>query len=347
MQVINGSNVNDVYVKAVTMMRGIMKTATPLPSRAGETYEAPGAVATVYADPSRCVLWDARRDANPVFHLFEALWMLAGRNDVAFLSKFSSAIAEFVDDGNGVQHGAYGFRWRQWFGFDQLDALAEHLKADPMSRRAVLQMWDPEGDLVESTEVLNDKGLGTGSFNRRPASGKDMPCNMSIVFSTRRGVLDMIVNNRSNDIILGCYGANAVHFSILQQYMAHRLGVPVGTYTQVSFNWHTYVKTWDSKVGPIWYPSHDYYKDGVAPLPFDVGDSELRAFMQDPGETGAYESSFMTLVVCPMWDAWGIWKTGNRADAIDFIKGAEKLATFPIDWLVATRYWMERRVSRA
>ena len=337
MHTINASNVNDAYVQAITHMRHIMRGAPAQQSRAGDVIESQVPVTTVYGRPWQCVLWDARRDANPFFHLFESLWMLAGRRDIGFLSKFSSAIGAFVDDGTGEQHGAYGYRWRQWFGFDQLDALVAHLKADPMSRRAVLQMWDPEGDLCKRIPMTQDW---------QPAAGKDLPCNTSVYFSLRSGELTMMVSNRSNDIILGCYGANAVHFSILQQYMAFRLGVPAGQYTQVSFNWHTYTKTWDDKIGEIWYPSHDQYKLGVQHLPWDIPDAELLTFMNNPQfNHGAYQSSFLTNVVIPMWDAWALWKK-DRMAAIDFIKTAEKLGP-AVDWLVACRMWMERRVSHA
>jgi len=55
--------------------------------------------------------------------------------------------------------------------------------------------------------------------------------------------LDMTVFNRSNDIIWGCYGANAVHFSMLQEVMAAWVGVPVGCYWQISDNWHAYISS--------------------------------------------------------------------------------------------------------
>jgi hypothetical protein len=40
-------------------------------------------VVTCYSAPTQRVLFSPMRDANPFFHLMEALWMLAGRDDVA------------------------------------------------------------------------------------------------------------------------------------------------------------------------------------------------------------------------------------------------------------------------
>jgi hypothetical protein len=349
-------NVNDAYAQAITKMRHLIITSQPKPSRAGDVYEALNPVVTRYTSPEECVLWDAKRDANPFFHLMEALWMLAGRNDVAFLSNYSKQIASFVDDGTGVQHGAYGHRWRQWFGFDQLNALVQHLQNDPMSRRAVLQMWDPDGDLCErGADIVTWDGIGNEHKEPvwRVASGKDMPCNTSVYFSTRSGALDMMVSNRSNDIILGCYGANAVHFSILQQYMAHRLGVEVGTYTQVSFNWHTYIKTWREKVEPeddrvMWTPSANPYHNGAAqPVVVDFNDDELLSFLEmveNNAPSRVFESEFLHLVATPMARAHMMWKR-DRKEAFTYISSfCCGVGPCP-DWLLAAKLWMERRVS--
>ena len=98
------------------------------------------------------------------------------------------------------------------------------LRADPDSRRAVLQIWDAEAD------------LGVPS--------KDIACNTQAMFKVRGGQLNMLVSNRSNDIVWGCYGANAVQFSMLLEYMAARIGVAPGTYRQVSDSFHAYHDTW-------------------------------------------------------------------------------------------------------
>ena len=53
---------------------------------------------------------------------------------------------EYSDDGITLQ-GAYGFRWREHFGGDQLSVIIERLRNDNTDRRCVLQMWDPLVDL--------------------------------------------------------------------------------------------------------------------------------------------------------------------------------------------------------
>ena len=81
-------------------------------------------------------------------------------------------------------------------------------------------MWNPWGDL--------------------DSSSIDIPCNTNIYFKIREGELQMTVCNRSNDMIWGAYGANAVHMAVLQEYVAAQLDVPMGKYYQISDSFHVY-----------------------------------------------------------------------------------------------------------
>ena len=96
-------------------------------SRSGSVIEFPSPVTTTYKRPEERVLFYKNRDANPFFHLFESIWMLAGRDDVKYLSNFNKRMEEYSDDGHTL-HGAYGYRWREYFLTDQLDWIVLHLK---------------------------------------------------------------------------------------------------------------------------------------------------------------------------------------------------------------------------
>ncbi len=220
MHVLKGRNVHWLLPEA---MRYIQSRGVERDSRNGLVLQAPTPVSSVYERPDERVEFHEERDSNPFFHLLESLWMLDGRRDVAWLSQFNSNIGRYSDDGS-VFHGAYGWRWRQAFDLDQIKIIAQALLKNPDDRRQVLQMWSAPDDLG--------------------VSSKDIPCNLLAVFgvSPLDGRLDMIVYNRSNDTIWGCYGANAVHFSVLHEWMAAAVGRPLGTYTQVSFNWHLYLE---------------------------------------------------------------------------------------------------------
>lgn len=214
-------------------------------SRNGVVYVAPWPVTTVYHCPWERVLFWPQRDANPFFHLLESMWMLAGRNDISPLVKIVKRMQNFSDDGV-TQHGAYGYRWRHWFNRDQLKEIIEILDRNKDDRRCVLQMWDAEEDLGRS--------------------GKDVPCNTTAAFQINgRGRLDLMVFCRSNDIIWGAYGANAVHFSFLLEYVAAAIGVPMGRYYQISCNWHGYVDTFEPLIEPFSHVTSMQWSEGDCP----------------------------------------------------------------------------------
>jgi len=291
-------------------------------SRAGQVLTLPYPVTTAYMRPRERVLFNASRDANPFFHYLESLWMLAGRNDVEWLERYNGSIGQFSDDGKTF-HGAYGYRWRSHFQRDQIDQVIALLRTDPDTRRAVLGMWDPRVDSGE---------------------GKDFPCNMQVVFRMRLGSLDMTVYNRSNDIIWGAYGANVVHMSILQEYVAYMLGVPVGIYYQVSNDYHAYTKVFNALEIPDPGPVDPYqmrevtasylFADRARIMP------ELWAFMNNPYDVSLTEP-FLCGIAVPMVQAWELFKGGNLTGAIKHVERIESN-----DWKKACHEWLVRRLER-
>lgn len=231
-------------------------------TRVGPALVSPVPVVTVYSEPRERVLFSAVRDANPFFHLAESLWMLLGRGDAAFLNRFISNFGERFAEEDGMVHGAYGRRWRNHFidesklvhdaGYndepcmDQLDIIIKELRSNPSSRQVVLTMWDPEVDL--GVIGLKDRPCNTQVYFRirdtayrsPPVTDQNSAEHEARITDGRNLVLDMTVCCRSNDIIMGAYGANAVHFSVLQEYVSAMVGCEVGFYYQVSNNYHAY-----------------------------------------------------------------------------------------------------------
>lgn len=187
-------------------------------SRNGPVISCQCPATITFYSPRNRVMLDVQRDANPFFHVMESIWMLAGRRDARYVSKFVKRMESFSDDGVNL-HGAYGYRWRHHFQVDQIRAVCDILEKDPTSRRAVIAMWDPFTDLEQS---------------------KDLPCNTHIYFRVYANRLNMTVCNRSNDAYWGLFGANAVHLSILQEVVASALNLNVGTWTHMSNNLHVY-----------------------------------------------------------------------------------------------------------
>ena len=325
-------------------------------SRNGDVLYIQEPVIVTYAHPRERVLFNQARDCNPFFHLYEALWMLAGRNDVSPLAYYNSNIANYSDDGETF-NGAYGYRWRNCqipevysykdedgFGMggmvagvttkfvDQLRILIDHLKAVPDSRRAVLQMWNVEDDLLK-----------IGPQNQ----SKDVCCNTHVYFALRgydvphetdgdydhKYVLDMTVCNRSNDLIWGLLGANAVHFSFLQEYMAACIGVEVGVYSQITNNCHVYLN--DKWQPEKWLNCED-----------DL-DYHTAEFCEHVGKSNWHKSN---------WQPFPLVKdqaTFNR-EVVEFVERHSKLSDDPISyeepfldgvarWMCLAFHWHKRR----
>lgn len=284
-------NVNEAFSEIFWNLKSM--NLEPQQTRNGPALVIPEPVTTVYRRPCERVLFNQDRDCNPIFHLMESIWMLAGRKDVGFLTLFNKRMVDFSDDGETF-NAAYGYRWRKHFGFDQIAEVIKVLSQDPDTRQAVVQIWD-SADLGKQT--------------------KDKACNTQIIFDRRRGLLNMTVYNRSNDIWWGAYGANAVHFSFLQEFVAHALGVPCGVYRQVSHNLHLYTDLYDA-ARHIDNPPHPHdggrYENlggvaGVNPYPIMEDDDwqtflvECEQFCDDPfGSPSRYAHRFFREVAHPM-----------------------------------------------
>jgi hypothetical protein len=319
-------------------------------SRAGDVLRIPEPVLVAYERPWERVLFNPARDCNPFFHLLESFWMLRGARDVKTVAWANSRMKEFSDDGN-VFHGAYGYRWRNHFGFDQLADIIDELLADPGSRRVVLQIWDCRCDLGRRI-VSRDKPCNTQAYfaireektphnwppeklQRKIAQEYEMAglarkdgditdSNQRLKriemyrqgYATSRAVLDMTVCNRSNDMIWGMLGANVVHFSFLQEYIAQQVGVSMGRYYQFTNNLHVYTKRWKPEV---WEPFHcDYYVSTIETVPI--------------GET------FNRDVVFPMLMAFGWHKRRDYDRALNRIERVEA-----DDWRLAGTTWLCKR----
>jgi len=329
MLVLDVRNVNDAYAYAMSTIKTL---GEKIETRNGPALRYPHPVTTVYNNPTERVLFDGVRDCNPFFHLMESMWMLAGQEDVEFLDNYNKGMKQYSDDGETF-HGAYGYRWRTKFGFDQLHSIIDKLKENPNDRRCVLAMWTARDLLADS---------------------KDIPCNDTIKFDIRDGLLNMYCFNRSNDIIFGCYGANAVHFSFLQEYMAAQIGVGVGVYYQMSMDWHAYLdvleKKWHDNISEMNFymdtESPDFIKNMV-PLVSDPEnfEADLGLFMtgHNPDDeiiVSGYDNEFFPGVAVPMALIWKMWKLGEKDAAI--MMAGNIMAD---DWRIACQQWMERRMK--
>lgn len=130
----------------------------------------------------------------------EVAWQFMGTKDPTFIlkhapklwSKFVETEAVEEDRGNGMRtvekqvlKTAYGWRWREAFGRDQLALAVKELKENPTNRQLWVQAWDPRSD-----------GLG----GPQP---KNIPCPLGFSVSRFMDDIHMSVFVRSSDVFVG------------------------------------------------------------------------------------------------------------------------------------------------
>lgn len=103
-------------------------------------------------NPCDRIICMPHRNNNIFATIAETLWVLGGRNDIAFLSRYLPRAADFSDDGL-VWRAGYGARLRNWHKVDQIFQNIELLNEDKTSRRAVMSIFDPAEDFVDSKDV--------------------------------------------------------------------------------------------------------------------------------------------------------------------------------------------------
>lgn len=202
------------------------------------------------------------RNGNVFSQIAEALWVLAGRNDLEFITRYIPQAPKFSDDGVTWRAG-YGPRLRDWHGTDQIGNVVRLLKKDPHSRQAVISLWDPAEDWQES---------------------KDIPCNNWLHFLIRNNRLHLNVSVRSNDAWYGFSHADFFIWSLLQEYVAHWVGVELGQMNWFVGSYHIYDRHYDSakeviaRDNPIELLSLSGVHPNEVRVPFDVFDVELGGF---------------------------------------------------------------------
>jgi len=187
-------------------------------------------------NPRDRLLYIPDRKFSLQYVMAEILWYLSGNNETAWISNYSSFWKDISDDGV-TANSAYGARIYKVHpyqvhnlngggvvsGLPQWDYVKQELTKDPDSRRAVIHIRQPQDSYLAQ---------------------KDVPCTLSLQFFIRDKKLHMIVQMRSNDLILGT-ALDVPAFTFMQELMALELGVDVGTYYHTSNSMHVYERHYD------------------------------------------------------------------------------------------------------
>jgi len=193
-------------------------------------------------NPRDRIVQNPERQMNFSYAVGELLWYLSGRNDVGTMEYYSKKMANFSDDGKTL-NSAYGHRIfgnNAKIGFNQWEHVKQQLIADPDSRQAIIHLHTPNNQKT-----------------------KDEVCTLSLQFLLRHGKLNLIVNMRSNDIVLG-FTYDAFAFTMLQEIMAIELGVELGSYFHNAGSMHMYERDFNT------YSKITYKVNSMPMLPLNM-----------------------------------------------------------------------------
>lgn len=171
-------------------------------------------------DPVGRVPFLATRKINIVFHFAEALWYLWGRDDLEMMAYYAPQMRSYSMDGKTMRGSAYGsrlFRPPPGGGESAFGQVLGLIREDPATKRAVMTMFRPE-------ELAIPGNL-------------DVACVLAFQLLLRDGRLHAVCYMRANDADQGLL-SDVFSFTLLQEFAARQLGVPVGTYSHYAGSMH-------------------------------------------------------------------------------------------------------------
>jgi thymidylate synthase len=169
-------------------------------------------------NPTDKVITNKERNWNEAYAAAEWDWYLSGDPRVSTLGKMYGKIPPIwlrMADENGEVNSNYGYQWRR---NDQLENVINILKQNPETRQAAISIYD-------------------GKEIHKYAH--DTPCTYAVQFTIVQSKLYMSVYMRSNDLWYG-FCNDQYQFASLQEIVAERLNLPVGTYYHHAHNLHLY-----------------------------------------------------------------------------------------------------------
>ena len=161
---------------------------------------------------------NGERGWNPVYAEAEWQWYLSGDRNTKKLGELYGKVPEIwkrMADGQGNVNSNYGWQWKR---NDQIDYVIDLLRNELDTRQAAISIYDC-------------KEHDTFTF--------DTPCTYAVQFTILDNKLNMSVVMRSNDLWFG-FCNDQYQFSKLQDLIAWKLDIEVGTYFHFAHNLHLY-----------------------------------------------------------------------------------------------------------
>lgn len=260
---VEAKNLNEALV---LLSKKLNENGVMVERRGFKCLEYPGAVLLCIENPIDRYVNIPQRKWNKTLGWIESLWIARGDNSLDMPVSYVKNLVNFSDDGKYMRAG-YGPRIRRYGDnnsyigsgvntlsrqykngktneggrlkepskyqnvTDQLRFVIEKFKEDIQTREAVITIHDPVAD--------DFNGVGA-DFSSPLLKTKDTPCTRSIHFMIVDGKMNCYVDMRSNDLIWGLSAVNVFNFTLMQEYVAAIVGVPVGKYYHKADNLHVY-----------------------------------------------------------------------------------------------------------
>lgn len=179
----------------------------------------------IIEDPTQCLYENSRRGSQYKYIAAELLYYFTGRNDLAFIEKYAPFWRQIANP-DGTVNSSYGnllFTSKNEHGYSQWSWALRSLVSDKDTRQALMTFNRP------SYQYNNNK---------------DFICTLNGIFNIRDNKLNLTINMRSNDAILGT-ATDIAFFCILQQQALkllkpHYPELEMGTYTHIANSYHIY-----------------------------------------------------------------------------------------------------------
>ena len=259
----------------ILLSRGLVERGIDVTRRGFQCREFPGAVLIEISNPTDRYVRIPERKWNKTLGWIESLWLARGDNSLEMPASYVKNLLNFSDDGKFMRAG-YGPRIRRYGDnfesmvtlsgqllprqykngkaddngrqtklkrptpyqnvTDQLRFVIEKFKQDIDTREAVITIHDPISDNFNAHYQNEEGGVEKATI----LETKDTPCTRSIHFMVVDGKMNCYVDMRSNDLIWGFSAVNVFNFTLMQEYVAAIVGVPVGKYYHKADNLHVY-----------------------------------------------------------------------------------------------------------
>lgn len=223
-----GNSFADVYKKSLSeLFHNPEYVASPRGMESKEITD----IQLEFANSDMCLYTNNRRGSQLKYIAAEIMYYFMGRNDVDFIAKYAP-FWRTIANPNGTVNSAYGnliFKEQNPHGMSQWQWAYESLVNDKDSRQAFLLFNKPQYQYH---------------------GNKDIICTLNAIFKIRENKLNLCVNMRSNDTILGT-ATDIAFFSLMQQQMWKLLKetkypeLEMGSFTHKASSYHIYERHYE------------------------------------------------------------------------------------------------------